>query len=129
MKNIIDILKSKPFFDSYAGASADDIKKAETELSLTFTDEYKQYLAAFGEASYEGHELTGICVTKRLHVVDVTKEEREQNPQVLSNWYVVEQLNIDDAVIWQTPSGEIYQTIPEATPLKLCGSLSEYINL
>ena len=129
MSNLVETIKNKPFFDSYNGVSETEINKAETELSLKFTDEYKQYLIAFGEASYNGHELTGICQAKRLNVIEATVQEKENNTNVPLTWYVVEQLNIDDVVIWQAPTGEIYQTIPGEEPHKLCNSLLEYVNL
>ena len=109
--------------------SSDKIKEEETILNLSFSEEYKQYLVAFGEASFNGHEFTGITTIERLNVVNVTLEERKNNPKVPSNFYVIEQANIDGIVIWQLETGEIYQTAPNSEPIKLCDSLSEYMDI
>ena len=82
-------------------------------MSLSFSKDYKLYLSRCGFATYEGHELTGICKAKRLNVVDVTINERTISPNIPENWYVIEQLNIDGIVIWQSGTGDIYQTSPE----------------
>ena len=84
--------------------------------------------AAFGVASFAGHELTGACKSKRLSVVDVTIEERG-NITVPANWYVLEQANIDSIVVWQDSNGTVYQTAPNTIAKKLCGSLAEYIQI
>lgn len=126
--NIFDLLKRKPFFKSFKGASNEEIKKAEEALMVSFSKEYKIYLMKCGFATYEGHELTGICKAKRLNVVDVTRYERELTPDVPQTWYVIEQLNIDGIVIWQSENGDIYQTAPNVEPLKISNSLAEYID-
>jgi hypothetical protein len=127
MQDIFYLLKSQPLFKSFKGASNDDIKKAEETLNVFFSKEYTQYLAEFGFVIYEGHELTGICKTKRLNVVDVTLREREMSPEIPETWYVIEELNIDGIVIWQSSTGEIYQTSPNREPVKICDTLAEYI--
>ena len=128
MNKTFDSLKSKPFFKSFKGASNEEIKKAEESLRVSFSKEYKLYLSKCGFATYEGHELTGICKAKRLNVVDVTINERTISQNIPENWYVIEQLNIDGIVIWQSETGEIYQTSPEKKPLKIYDSLAEYIS-
>ena len=125
--DIKSTLKSKPCFKAYSSANNETIIQLEEKLSLKFAQEYVEYLKSFGFVTYEGHELTGICKVKRLNVVDVTTEEKESNDNVPNDWYVIEQLNIDDIVIWQSSSGEIYQTAPAREPVKLCDSLTEYI--
>lgn len=99
----------------------------ETTLGVMFTEEYREYILVFGVASANGHELTGLCRSPRLNVVEVTMAERKNNANVPNDWYVVEQANIDDIVIWQASSGEIYQTAPGVQSCKLCDSLSEYV--
>jgi hypothetical protein len=102
---------------------------AEQRLGVQFSPEYREYLSAYGAASVFGHELTGICTLSRLNVIEVTISERVDNPSVPLNWYVIEETHIDSIVIWQTETGEIFQSIPNMPPLKLCDSLSEYIDL
>lgn len=110
------------------GASSEQVKAAELELSVIFAPDYHEYVKAFGAASFAGHELTGVCTSKRLNVVTVTQEERKSTSVPL-DWYVIEQANIDGIVIWQTASGVIYQTTPNGFAKELCKSLSEYVEL
>ncbi len=125
--DILAALKKQPLFKSYIAGSADDITKAEEKLKLSFSAEYKRYLLKFGFATYDGHEITEICKAKRLNVVDVTLSERSITPDVPADWYVIEQLNIDGIVIWQSTSGEIFQTSPNSEPKKIYDSFVEYI--
>ncbi len=129
MKDFISILKEKPMYIGSKGATITEIIDAETKLSVSFSKEYKHYLSSVGFAIYEGHELTGICKAKRLNVVDVTLSERNITPDVPADWYVIEQLNIDGIVIWQSTTGAIYQTSPNTKPIKICDSLADFINL
>ena len=122
-------IKSKPDFFSVEGVSAERISQAETVLNLHFAPEYREYLSAYGVASADGHEFTGICASPRLNVINVTQEEKAALPDVPADWYVVEQAHIDSIVIWQSATGEVYQTQPGAKPLRLCSSLAEYIDL
>ncbi len=126
MSIIVETLKSKLLLNSPNIVSEEEIYNAEEILSLKFAKEYKDYLSEFAYAVFDGHELTGICKISRLNVVDVTLEERNYN-NVPNDWYVIEQANIDGIVIWQSKTGEIYQTAPNSEPIKLCDSLSEYI--
>ena len=123
MKDIVAILQEQNFFRAIGPVTADQIKEAEQELGLKFSDEYRQYIKNLGVATFEGHEFTGICSFKRLNVVNVTKEEREYHPEIPSDWYVVEQLNIDGMVIWQTRDGSIYLNGSK----KMADSLAEYV--
>lgn len=75
-----------------------------------------------------GHELTGVCDIPRLNVVNVTVEAREYNPLVPLEWYVVEEAHIDGIMIWQSQTGEIYQSQPGVTPEKIADSLADYLD-
>lgn len=101
------------------------IAHAETELGVAFAKDYREYLAAFGVASANGHEFTGLSVSKRLNVVYVTSEERTYHERP-DNWYVVEDTNIDGIIIWQSSSGEVFLCQGTRTPQKIAYSLSEY---
>lgn len=128
MKDIIDIINEKEVISAPKGVTYKEINNAESELSLSFSEEYKRYVSIKGFIIYDGHELTGICDSKRLNVVDVTKTEKAITPTIPNDWYVVEQLNIDGIVIWQSTAGEVYQTAPNKEPIKICNSLAEYIS-
>lgn len=127
--NVISVLRNKLNFKSYEAGNKSDIQRSEELLSLVFTQEYKDYLENFGFATYEGHELTGICKSKRLNVVDATIMERERFPDIPLDWYVVECLNIDGIVIWQSSSGEMYQTAPNSKPKLISESFADYISM
>lgn len=129
MSRIIDKLKAKEFFCCLTGVTEETVKEAEQALEVSFSKEYRDYLFAFGLASFQGHELTGITKSKRLNVVDVTKKARQYTANVPADWYVIEETNIDGIVIWQSPECAIYQTQPGHTPTMICKSLSEYIDL
>ena len=75
-----------------------------------------------------GHELTGICDKKRLDVVRNTREERELNPFVPDDWYVLENAGIDGIIIWQDKTGRIYQTMPNGQKEYIANSLAEYLD-
>ena len=126
MTSVLDVLQNAPDFIGGKGCTEDAIRMAEQALGLSFAPDYRAYLFTFGLACFDGHELTGICKTPRLNVTDVTRAERKYFPDA-SEWYVVEQTNIDGIVIWQCPTGEIYQTAPGVPTRKLCHSLTAYI--
>ena len=128
MTDIVELIKTKPDLYVMQGASDEEINQAAQLLNLRFASDYHKYVAAFGAASFDGHELTGICKSKRLSVVDVTIKERSTT-EVPEDWYVLEQANFDGIVIWQNSSGDVYQTAPNAKAKKLCGSIAEYIEM
>lgn len=109
------------------GASKEDIKNAEEELGLKFAEDYKEYIEEFGVISFEGHEFTGICNSKRLNVVNVTVSNKKINTNIPSNMYVLEELNYDGFIIWQDTNGLIYETQYDSEPQRIYESLTEYI--
>ena len=129
MADIISVLREMPYFVSLNGANDEEIKNIEKKLDLRFSYEYYTYLKEFGVASAGNHEFTGICNSPRLNVVDVTISERENNQDVPSDWYVIEQANIDGIVIWQNSKGEVYQTQPYCDSIKIANSIVEYISM
>lgn len=129
MSEIISFLREMPYFVSLKGANDEEIKIAEQRLDLCFSYEYCTYLKEFGIASAGNHELTGICNSPRLNVVDVTISERDNNPEVPKDWYVLEQANIDGIVIWQNQKGEVYQTQPFMENKMIANSIVDYIKM
>lgn len=126
MSDIIEALKSAPDYIGGTGRTEDEIRKAEELIGVEFASDYRCYLKEIGLACFDGHELTGICKSTRLNVVDVTIAQRELYPEACS-WYVIEETNIDGIVIWQSPAGDIYETAPGIKTRKGFDSLSEYI--
>lgn len=127
--NIISALKEKIEFVSLNGADFQNIQDAEETLGLRFSQEYREYVQEFGVASFQGHELTGICDIPYLNVVDVTITEKKLMSKIEASWYVIEEVHIDGIVIWQNKLGQVYQTSPSSLPKKIADSLLEYIGL
>ncbi len=123
----VELIKEKRNFRSLGPVNKEEIKKAEKALGVKFAKEYKELLSEYGLFSCHGHEFTGICKSKSLNVVDVTLAEREINPNVLQ-LYVIETLNIDSIVIWQSSNGAVYRTKGLSTPKKISESLIEYLD-
>lgn len=119
-------LLNKEGFLSIGGADDTLIEQAENDLKLKFADDYRTYLSNFGVASFDGHELTGICEINRLNVVSVTRLEKQFSTFVPCGFYVIEETNIDGIVIWQDANGNIYQSGPYANWKKIANSLAEY---
>ncbi len=128
MKDFISKLKNAPNFRMIGEMTKGRIDESQKELGVNFSKDYYTYLQNCGCASFNGHELTGICNIPRLNVVDVTIGEMSSNPQISQNLYFVEQANIDGMVIWQSASGEIYQSLPGKELIKIANSLSDYID-
>lgn len=128
MKSFVKLLKEQSDLYSLAPASEEAVKAAEEELDLKFAKEYKQYLLEFGLASADGHEFTGFAKSKRLNVVEATKELRAKNENIPDGLYLVEALQIDGILIWQSSDGDVYQTVRNGEPEKIADSLSEYLS-
>lgn len=126
MSDIIETLKNAPDYIGGAGRTDAEIESAEIQLGVEFAPDYRCYLKEIGLACFDGHELTGICKSARLNVVDVTTTQREVYPEACS-WYVIEETNIDGIIIWQSSKGEIYQTSPVNKARKIFDSLTDYV--
>jgi hypothetical protein len=127
MSNIISTIKALPKMSGYKAATNIEISDAEIRLCLRFADEYKTYLAEFGEASARGIELTGIIDAEYLNVVSATKEKWQIYTQVPHNFYVIEDPGIDGIVVWQDSNGTVYKTTPNTKPVRIADSLDEYL--
>ncbi|MBQ9196751.1 MAG: SMI1/KNR4 family protein [Clostridia bacterium] len=125
MGKIVELIKEKKGLISLGNVKEEVIHNAETILKTHFADDYKEYVSEFGVASFEDHELTGICISKRLNVVDVTLDERYD--EISEDYYVVEKLNIDGIVIWQKKDATIYQTQKGGAPIRIALSLADYL--
>ena len=126
MSDFTSVIEQKKAFHSLKGVNIETIKEAEEKLGLKFAKEYADYLQKYGVASFFGHELTGICTSARLNVVDVTIEERQYNQEVPQQLYDVEETNFDDVVVWQDAAGAVYKTAPGEKTEKVAASLTEY---
>jgi hypothetical protein len=127
MKNIIDVFKSFEDFVSINGASDEEIEKAQQALSVIFAEDYREYLRTFGAASANGHEFTGIIKSKRLNVVEATKNAKTKIPGVSKELYLIEDTGIDQILTWQDTAGKLYQTIGAGNPEMLKKSFADYV--
>lgn len=129
MIDICDVISNMEAFHARKAVQLDEIDAAERELDLKFDEDYKKCLTKFGQFSICDHEFTGITKILRLNVVEITKEERLKNPLIPNNLYVLEQIHIDDIVVWQNEDGHIFQSSFNCLPYKIADSLFEYIKL
>lgn len=129
MKDIIEVINSMKDVICGKAVVESEIVQAEKKLRLKFSDEYHKYVKSFGCMTIGSREFTGISKFDYYSVVAITIAQKQYNANIPIDWYVIEQLNIDGIVIWQSPTGEIYQTAPNAAPIKICDSLAEYISM
>ena len=103
------------------------IEEFEQLLGLVFSEDYKEYALKYGAASFDGHELTGICDSERLSVVTSTNRARAFYPHFPPNMYVVEEMLIDHVLSVQDSTGTVYSYGPDDQAKELASSLQEYI--
>ena len=127
MNSIVDFIRTLPDVLSLKGASEAEIAQAESALGTSFAQEYRDYVSVFGSIAYSGHELTGVCASPRLNVVNATQLARIVNPHIPAEYYVVEDCGIDGVLIWQNPCGAIFQSVPGRGLAKVASSLSDYL--
>ena len=127
MNELINRIEASNHFYSMNGAEPSLIKKAEIDLSLILAQDYKDYVMTFGVASFEGHELTGICDSERLSVVSATERARELYPKFPRNMYVVEDLHYDHIFIVQDLTGSVYSYGPVDEAKYIAKSLLDYL--
>ena len=128
MSDFLSELRKKQYFACYGPVTNEEIKAAEEKLGTKFSPEYREYALACGFASVTGHEFTGICPAKRMNVVDVTLNERKNNPDIPAELYVIEQTDVEEIVIWQSGNGQVFCSSPNQGLTQLCNSLADYIS-
>lgn len=127
MKDIIQTISNLENMRFIKPASMEQIIEAEKELGVNFADDYTKYVEKYGVISAKGIELTGVTIYKRLSVVSITKRERNMNPNIPANMYVIENIAIDGLIALQDETGKVYTITPNGTPKLSCNSLSEYV--
>ena len=106
--SIIDAFAGKEDAILGRGVFESEITAAENALNLAFADDYKEYLLNVGLAMCDGHEFTGLGNEERTNVVMVTKQMKALHNDIPDDWYVIENENMDGAVIWQDSRGNVY---------------------
>ena len=127
MKDIIQTINNLENMRFIKPASIEQIIEAEKELGVNFADDYIKYVKKYGVISAKGIELTGVTNYKRLSIVFITKKERNINPNIPANMYVIENTAIDSLITLQDETGKVYTVTPNKTPKLSYNSLSEYI--
>lgn len=127
MKDIIQTINNLENMRFIKPASIEQIIEAEKELGVNFADDYIKYVKKYGVISAKGIELTGVTSYKRLSVVFMTKKERNINPNIPANMYVIENIAINGLIALQDETGKVYTVTPNKTPKLSYNSLSEYI--
>lgn len=127
MYDVIDFLQSKGELLTGKAVPKEDIEKIEEQLGVSFANDYKKIVSTYGFVCVDGHEITGITNAKRLNVYEVTIKEREKVVCDMAGMYVIEQTHIDDIVIWQSTSGEVFQTFLGGNPEKIAEGIIAYI--
>lgn len=127
MKDIIQTISNLENMRSIKPTPTEQIIEAEKELGVNFADDYIKYVKKYGAISAKGIELTGITTHERLSVVSITKKERNMNPNIPINMYVIENIAIDGLIALQDKTGKVYTVTPNKTPKLSCNSLSKYI--
>ena len=127
MNSLLKLMNKAEEFCCLGKIESDEITKAEQSLGLSFAEEYKEYTQAFGAAAFDGHELTGICKSKRLFVVPVTERARITYPNFPTNAYVIEELLIDHVLVIQDSSGTVLSYGPTDSGKVIAQSLQEYL--
>ena len=123
-----------PIEDALGPASKKEIRDAEKELGVTFSDEYKSILSYHGILSIRSgssHDMIGIVPGKpesNYNTVKATKWERDNDPKAPKDAYVVENTGYDGLTIWQKTNGTVYQRFPNEPLRKAAGSLTEWLN-
>ena len=126
MNSFLLFMEQEDTFFLFFAVDFDRIDEAEQTLQLVFADDYKEYVNTFGAATFDGHELTGICHSNRLSVIFTTERARKYYPNFPKNMYVVEELFFDHILIVQDSTGAIYSYGPNDKATKTAESLLEY---
>lgn len=124
---LVDLLKDKDFYRETGAVNDDEIKIAENELGLCFSNEYTEYLKTIGSAVIYGHEFTGLGDKAIDNVVNITSKIKNIDKMFPNNIYVIEECNIDGILICQDDKGNIFEFHPKSKPIKIFNSFAEYI--
>lgn len=127
MKDIIQTINNLENMRFIKPTPMKQIIKVEKELGVNFADDYTKYVEKYGAISAKGIELTGVTNYERLSVVSATKKERNMNPNIPTNMYVIENIAIDGLIALQDETGKVYTVTPNGSPKLSYNSLSEYI--
>ena len=127
---MLDWIKKIQEAENYASlgaVSSEEIAAAEKVLHSTFASDYKEYLSAFGAATFCRKELTGICSSERLNVIAVTQRARNYYKSFPDDAYVIEELLFDHFLVIQKADGTVYNYGPDDSEELVAESLEAYL--
>lgn len=125
--DIIQALRGKENLLNGDGVEESAVVAAERELDLKFAADYRAYLLEMTIAAYDGHELTGLSKAVRTNVVAVTEQKWSECSKIPKSWYVIEDTNIDQIVIWQSQDGKVYEIVGVSEPVCVAGNMVEFV--
>lgn len=126
MSDIIDRISQIDGLFKLKGVSADEVKKAKNSLGVEFSEDFTQYLHAFGCISFGDHEFTGLGVSERLNVVSVTMFERKSKA-FLKEKYVIETCMDGEIIVAQDHAGTVYEFQADGIICKKHSGLLDYV--
>lgn len=129
MKSIVDRIKEIPNLYHLDGCKTNQIKTAQNKLDLIFSDEFIDYVKAYGIISFYGTEWTGLNVDGYLNVVEATKAERENDSKFPKDCIVLENIAIDGILTILDSKGNIYAYQSGKEPVLICNSMTEYLDI
>lgn len=127
MFDFITHIKESSDFAALGPATDSQIEDAEKALNVKFSSDYKEYLKAFGAATFENKELTGISQSERLSVISTTQHARTCFANFPTDAYVIEDLLIDHLYIIQDASGSIFSFGPSEKKETIASDLCTYL--
>ena len=126
MNNITTIIESFERKRFTGAVSCAVIEKAEKELRLLFSPEYKEVIHKYGFLCIKGEEFLGID-TENYDVVKATQKTRNASEGFPHDMYVIEKMAIDGILLLQKETGEIYTYQPNLPLRKVADSFAEYL--
>lgn len=116
----------KQFLDQhkaiYKPVNGEHIIQAETELSIEFSNDYKQYLQQIGLFSYESIETYGLGLSKDsyLNIIKSTEEFRQESGfensfvplcEIGDGHYYIYDNNEANIKVWTSPNGGVSKKV------------------
>ena len=103
------------------------VKEAQSELEITFPEDYIDIVREYGAISFYGTEWTGLNVGDYLNVVSVTKKEREINVDFPPDCFVLENQAIDGLIVICNEKGEVF-SFQYSKSERIHDSISDYLD-
>ena len=127
MSFIIEKIKKIEKLYHAKGCTMKQVKEAQSELEITFPEDYIDIVREYGAISFYGTEWTGLNVGDYLNVVSVTKKEREINGDFPPDCFVLENQAIDGLIVICNEKGEVF-SFQYSKLERIHDSISDYLD-